>query len=102
MINKKQLIVVCISVFLMIVFLIMGITWNGQCIGDSVFLWLGVKAWSNGTQGIHYTVVCSLVAELACVLLLTSAIKNNKRFWLYTGKVFCAIILLTLIINIVF
>ena len=35
--------------------------WDGFCLGDYVLRLLGVPRWSNGADGIHYTVFYGLI-----------------------------------------
>ncbi|QSZ27591.1 hypothetical protein ACETAC_01355 [Aceticella autotrophica] len=45
---------------------LIGIIWgfstsNGFCIGDTVLNTIGLKTWSNGSNGVHFTVFYSLI-----------------------------------------
>ena len=46
---------------LLLIGVIWAVTFNSICIGDIVLNSLGVKAWSNGETGVHYTIFYSLI-----------------------------------------
>lgn len=69
----------CFSVLLMVFSVVFAITWNGYCLGDEVFARLGLKAWSDGSQGIHYTAICALIMLWAALYLFSITRKRKER-----------------------
>lgn len=97
---RKQFIVRCITIFVMMGALLFGMTWkNGFCVGDSFFGTLGLKAWSMGTQGFHYPTICSLVVMAVCIPVLSSTIRDKRTVLRYASKIFCAAVLLSAIVS---
>ncbi|WP_432402256.1 hypothetical protein [Wukongibacter sp. M2B1] len=59
---KKRMILGSLAVALLFLSVIFSIeTPYGRAFGDKVLMSLGLKAWSNGYMGFHYTLVYSLV-----------------------------------------
>ncbi len=67
----KTVLIRGLSVLLMIGSVLFGMTWkkSGYCIGDEFLTGLGLKAWSNGTQGTHYTALCALAMLLIAFIM---------------------------------
>lgn len=58
-----------------------GADWNGDCIGDRFLKYLGLKAWSNGEVGLHYTAVVSLVMMLVAFIIYSmTTVKKMVAF----------------------
>lgn len=79
--NKKYLIkkvvLRCISIFLIIFSVLLSLTWkDGYCIGDNILTSMGLKAWSNGIQGTHYTALYSLTMLLVAFLIYSMTTKK--------------------------
>lgn len=75
-------------------------TWpDGYCIGDSFLNVLGLKPWSNGVHGTHYTVVYSLCMLL--VAFLAYAQTTKKRLMTFFGLI-CGFTILFFAANIAF
>jgi len=67
---------------------IIGVVWaftfrGGICIGDNVLNYLGLKAWSNGNTGIHFTIHYSLIFFIPAFFM---AVKYNDDFGAKVGK----------------
>lgn len=78
---KKHLSVMQIcSVGLAVFAILFGFTWNkwGFCLGDSILMGLGLPAWSNGTQGTHYSVILALILLLVAFVLFNVATKRIR------------------------
>ncbi len=67
------------SVLLMAFAIAFGVTYNGYCLGDHILAQLGLKAWSDTTQGLHYTAVYALILLWAALYLLSTTAKRKKR-----------------------
>ena len=71
---------ICLNLISVLLF-IMGILFiftfkNGICFGDNILNYLGLKPWSNGTQGFHYTIFYSLVFFIPSFIIKHKS-KNN-------------------------
>lgn len=51
----------------------------GVSVGDSVFESLGLPAWSNGIQGIHYSAILGLIMLVIASYLFASTTKEKLR-----------------------
>lgn len=59
--KKKKIGIGSLSLLLFIVGCIFSFTFNYICIGDNILTYIGLKAWSNGNRGVHYTIFYSLI-----------------------------------------
>lgn len=78
---KKRVSAIRICAIGLAVFAILfGFTWSkrGFCLGDSILMGLGLPAWSNGTQGTHYSATLALILLLLAFVLFTGAAKRNR------------------------
>ena len=73
-----------------------GFTFNDMCIGDIVLSFIGLKAWSNGNTGIHYTIWYSLIFLIPAFLL---GQKYKNHFGATAGKIISATIGTVLILS---
>ena len=73
----------CVSVLLAVFSVLFGVTWtkNGYCLGDNILSGIGLKAWSNGTHGIHYAAVYALALLLAAFLMFAATTKKKDRIF---------------------
>lgn len=62
---------------------------NKVCYGDLILGFLGLKAWSNGNSGLHYTVFYSLIFFIPSIIL---GIKFKNHFGATLGKIVSFII----------
>lgn len=87
-----------IAILLIVLGLIFGVTWNRAkyCIGDEIFLALGISPWSNGSTGTHYPAIVGYLAILVGTTILNLTLQKKTRFWLWTA-VISALIVLNLI-----
>lgn len=68
------------SVGLAVFAILFGFTWSkrGFCLGDNILIGFGLPAWSNGTQGTHYSAILALILLLVAIALFTVAAKRNR------------------------
>lgn len=77
--KTKVVILRCVSILSIIFALLFSYTWkSGYTMGDAVLTNIGLKAWSDGVHGTHYTIIYSLVMMLAAFLVY--AITTKKWF----------------------
>lgn len=77
-----------IAVLLIVLGLILGGTWNSAkyCIGDKIFIALGISPWSNGSSGTHYPAIIG-----SFVILAGISIVKAKLFCPEIAGLFCRI-----------
>lgn len=57
-----------------------GITWKDTfCLGDIILNAVGLPAWSQGTTGLHYPAIPSLIGTLIFFYLFASTTKDHKK-----------------------
>lgn len=104
----KRVIIRCLSILLMIFAVIFSFTFrslgpatweNGLCLGDEILTALGLKAWSNGMHGTHYTVFYSLGMILISFVMYVWTTKNKIMNFLYFCSGFSILFLLANIMN---
>ena len=78
-----------LSLPLVVLSIVWSFTLFGVCAGDNILNMLGLRAWSNGDSGIHFTVYYSLVFFVSAFFLGT---KYKNDFGAKTGRVISAII----------
>ena len=96
---KKSLSNRIVAVLLIISGIALGTTWNSSkfCIGDHIFIALGLPAWSNGTSGTHYPAVIGIFTVLIGVGVLNATLQKKTRFWVWT-----TVVLFLIILNLIF
>ena len=97
--SLKTAITRCVAILIMILSVAFGVTWKGYCIGDNILAGLGLMAWSNGTQGLHYTAICSLLMLLIAFPIYAATTNDKRKFYRYVSKGFCAVVLLAVFVN---
>lgn len=87
-----------VAAALIIFGVVFGINWNktGFCLGDLLLSPLGLPAWSQGTQGLHYPGIIGSLFILAGVGLVnaTHTPKTRRLIW---GIALLVVILLNII-----
>jgi hypothetical protein len=75
----------CIAAVLIAFSAAFGCTWrkSGYCLGDHILSGLGLKAWSNGTQGTHYAAIYALALLLIGFLLFAATTQRKARTFRY-------------------
>lgn len=62
MANRKSIGIGSLSAVIFVITIVFSLsTRNRDAIGDWVLNSVGLKAWSNGTNGIHYTIIVTIV-----------------------------------------
>lgn len=54
--KKRKIGIGTTSLVLFIIGSLFAFTFNKVCIGDNILNYIGLKSWSNGNQGTHYTI----------------------------------------------
>lgn len=92
--KSKKLTNRIIAVLLIVLGLILGVTWNSAkyCIGDEIFIALGISPWSNGSSGTHYPAVIGSFVILAGISILNLTLKKKTRMWIWTTVILCLIL----------
>lgn len=87
-ISTKKMISKLISVLFVIFAVIFGAERDGNCIGDRFLTMFGLKTWSDGTVGLHYTAVISLVfIMIAFVIYCSEEEKKTTASWRFIAWV---------------
>lgn len=81
--REKRRINRIVAVLLIALGLVLGVTWNSTkfCIGDNIFIALGLPTWSNGTSGTHYPAIIGSVFILIGIGVLNTTLQKKNRFW---------------------
>ncbi|GEM_PF-1691686 len=89
-----------ISILLFVVGFLFIINFNnGICIGDNILNYIGLKAWSDGNQGTHYTVFYSIIFFIPSVVV---GYKFNKNFGSKLGGILSLIMLALITFAVIF
>ena len=91
--KSKKLTNRIIAVILIVLGLILGGTWNSAkyCIGDKIFIALGISPWSNGSSGTHYPAIIGSFVILAGISILNLTLQKKTRLWIWTAVILCFI-----------
>ena len=83
--KRKNLTNKLIAVLLIVLGLIFGATWNSAkfCIGDEIFIALGISPWSNGSNGTHYPAIIGSFIILVETSILNLTLQKKARFWIW-------------------
>ena len=92
--KSKKLTNRIIAVLLIVLGLILGGTWNSAkyCIGDKIFIALGISPWSNGSSGTHYPAIIGSFVILAGISILNLTLQKKTRLWIWTAVILCFIL----------
>ena len=89
--EKKILVRRIVSLALAVFFLFFGANLGAQrfCLGDWILTSLGLPAWSQGTQGLHYPGILALIGIVVSVSFFSATTKNPGKTtaWLILGMV---------------
>ena len=79
--------------------LVLGVTWNSvrYCIGDDLFVALGISPWSNGSSGTHYPAVIGCFVILVGISMLNLTLNKKTRLWIWI-----TVILSLIVYNLIF
>ncbi len=97
--SKNKIGIGSASLLLFIIGCLFSFTFNGICIGDNILNYIGLKAWSNGNTGTHYTVFYSLLFFIPSLII---GYKFKDNFGSKAGKILSAIIVTMIIVNSLF
>ena len=99
MCKNKKLVLRIIAVSLIALGLVLGVTWNSAryCIGDELFVALGISPWSNGSSGTHYPAVIGSFVILVGISMLNLTLNKKTRLWIWT-----TVILSLIVYNLIF
>jgi len=83
---KKKLGIGTLALLLSIIGIFLSLTFhhNGICYGDQIINFLGLKAWSNGSSGTHYTIFYMLIFFAISIVL---GYKYESNFGAKSGRV---------------
>jgi len=83
---KKKLGIGSLALLLSIICIFLSLTFhhNGVCYGDQIINFLGLKAWSNGSSGTHYTIFYMLIFFAISIVL---GYKYESNFGAKSGRV---------------
>ena len=83
---KKKLGIGTLALLLSIIGIFLSLTFhhNGVCYGDQIINFLGLKAWSNGSSGTHYTIFYMLIFFAISIVL---GYKYESNFGAKSGRV---------------
>jgi len=84
---------------LTVIGVVWGFTFRGVCVGDNILNALGIKAWSNGDAGTHYTVYYSLIFFAPAFVL---GLKHKKDFGATSGMMIAALVGAVLVFSLIF
>lgn len=97
--SKKKIGIGSISLLLFIIGYLFSFTFNGICIGDNILTYIGLKAWSSGNSGTHYTVLYSLVFFIPSLII---GYKFKDNFGSKVGKILSTIMVTMITLNLLF
>ena len=94
MIKRKNLTNRLIALLLIVLGLILGGTWNSAkyCIGDKIFIALGISPWSNGSSGTHYPAIIGSFIILVGISILNLTLQKKARFWIWAAVILSLIL----------
>lgn len=92
--KSKKLTNRIIAVILIVLGLILGGTWNSAkyCIGDKIFIALGISPWSNGSSGTHYPAIIGSFIILVGISILNLTLQKKARFWIWAAVILSLIL----------
>ena len=88
--KKRKIGIGTTSLVLFIIGSLFAFTFNKVCIGDNILNYIGLKSWSNGNQGTHYTIFYSL---------LIIGYKFNDNFGSKVGNILSTIMVTIIIVT---
>ena len=99
MCKSKKLVFRIVAVSLIALGLVLGVTWNSAryCMGDELFVALGILPWSNGSSGTHYPAVIGSFVILVGISMLNLTLNKKTRLWIWI-----TVILSLIVYNLIF
>ena len=90
--KKRKIGIGTTSLVLFIIGSLFAFTFNKVCIGDNILNYIGLKSWSNGNQGTHYTIFYSLLFYIPSLII---GYKFNDNFGNILSTIMVTIIIVT-------
>ncbi|WP_270304834.1 hypothetical protein [Terrisporobacter petrolearius] len=94
--KKKKIGIGSLSLLLFVVGCLFSFTFYNLTIGDNILTYIGLKAWSNGNSGTHYTIFYSLLFFIPSLIL---GYKFNEDFGSKVGKILSTIMVTIIVVN---
>ena len=98
--NKMKIGLGSLSLLFCLIGILFMFTFPGynESLGDVVIRLIGLKTWSNGTEGIHYTIYCSSIFYIASIIL---GFKFKKDIGATSGKILSSFFMVCLLYYII-
>ena len=90
--KKRKIGIGTTSLVLFIIGSLFAFTFNKVCIGDNILNYIGLKSWSNGNQGTHYTIFYSLLFYIPSLII---GYKFNDKVGNILSTIMVTIIIVT-------
>lgn len=97
--EKKKIGVGSISLLLVVIAVLWSFNINGFCFGDYVLSLLNIPAWSDGTEGIHYTAFSALILLIPALLI---SLKFKDSLFSKIGKWLSIILIIMILLWMIF
>lgn len=94
--KKKKIGIGSLSLLLFVVGFLFSFTFYNLTIGDNILTYIGLKAWSNGNSGTHYTIFYSLLFFVPSLIL---GYKFKEDFGSKVGKILSTIMVAIIVVN---
>ena len=94
--KKKKIGIGSLSLLLFVVGCLFSFTFYNLTIGDNILTNIGLKAWSNGNSGTHYTIFYALLFFVPSLIL---GYKFNEDFGSKVGKILSTIMVTIIVVN---
>lgn len=94
--KKRKIGIGTTSLVLFIIGSLFSFTFNKVCIGDNILNYIGLKSWSNGNQGTHYTIFYSLLFYIPSLII---GYKFNDNFGSKVGNILSTIMVTIIIVT---
>lgn len=94
--KKKKIGIGSLSLLLFVVGCLFSFTFDNLHIGDNILTYIGLKAWSNGNSGTHYTIFYSLLFFIPSLIL---GYKFKEDLGSKVGKILSTIMVTIIVVN---
>ena len=84
-----------VGILLIVLGVLLGATWNNgkSCIGDKIFISLGISPWSDGSEGTHYPALIGIFISLFGIGILNLTMQKKTRLLVWTLVILVIVIL---------